>query len=167
MNKLVVVTVLAALSLPLAAQQITIKPSPANDSLVSAAKDSIENTKKLNDALQQAKSGLDMSQKSLSDAYAAKSKELTEELKNDKKYAGKLKELDTISKQLSDSTSQAQEKFKAYAQPLQQKVAVDNALVDGLVPVVRKENNLPDSATFDPATQTWSEPKASTPAAAK
>ena len=115
-----------------------------------------ETAKSLDTATQQARSAFDMSVKSLNDSLSAKTKDLMDELKSDKKYAPKLKEIETIQQQQKDAISEAQKKFNASAGPLQQKVATDQALIDGLVPVVRKESGLPPTAKFDAKTQEWS-----------
>ena len=38
---------------------------------------------------------------------------------------------------------------------MQQAMATDNALINGLLPIVRKENGFDDKATYDSKTQTW------------
>jgi hypothetical protein len=138
---------------------ITVKPSPANDALILAAKEMTDEQKAFDAALQQARSTLDASQKALGTQLQDAQKDLNEKLKADKKYAPILANIDTLQKQLADLQNQAQQKFGQASAPISNKIATDKALIDGLVPVVRKENGIPDTTTFDPATQKWSEAK--------
>lgn len=135
--------------------QVTVKSSPAADALVSAAKDLSTEKKSLDVALQQARSTLDTSQKAIKDQLTALQKDLNDKLKADKKYAPDLDKMEKLQKQLQDSGNEATNKFNQVGGPISTKVAQDQALIDGLIPVVRKENGLPDTATFDVETQTW------------
>lgn len=138
---------------------VVVKSSPASDALIAAAKEATEEQKSFDTALQQARSSLDSSQKQLSTQLQDAQKDLNEKLKADKKYAPMLANIETMQKQLADLQSQAQNKFAQSSAPISNKIAVDKTLIDGLVPIVRKENGLSDTATFDPATQKWSTPK--------
>jgi hypothetical protein len=136
-------------------KDVTVKGSPAADALVSTAKDLTSEKKSLDTALQQARSSLDLSQKTLRDQLMALQKDLNDKLKADKKYASSLSQMETIQKQMQDAGNAANSKLQQSAGPISAKVAQDQALIDGLIPVVRKENSLPDTATFDVGTQTW------------
>lgn len=138
---------------------VVVKSSPASDALVSTAKELTDEQKSLDTILNQARSSLDMQQKSLSKQLQDTQKDLEEKLKADKKYSPVLANIQALQKQLADLQTQAQSKFAQTSAPIQNKIATDKALIDGLVPVVRKENQLPPIAMFDPATQKWSLPK--------
>lgn len=142
-----------------AAQSPTPKPSPALDSLVSTAKEVAQEKKSFQTILDQARSIIDSSAKQLSDQLSLKNKELLEELKKDKKFGPKLAELETIQKQMSSLSDGQNKKFQAETGPIQQKISVDNAVVGGFVPVVRKENGWSDDTIFDVETQTWKKPE--------
>jgi septal ring factor EnvC (AmiA/AmiB activator) len=135
--------------------QVTIKPSPASDALNTAAKELTAGQKSLETITQQARAVLESQQKDIQKQLQDTSKALNEKLKEDKKYKPDLDKIDTLTKQLQTLQSNAEKQYTAQAGPIQQKVATDNALVNGLTPVVKKENSLPDSATYDAATQTW------------
>jgi DNA repair ATPase RecN len=137
-------------------QDITIKPSPASDALVAAAKEMNEEQKAFDTAIQQARNTLEASQKQLGAQLQAAQKDLDDKLKADKKYAPLVDNIHTLEKQLADLQQQAQIKFSQSSAPMSSKIATDKALIDGLVPIVRKENDLPSTATFDSATQKWS-----------
>ena len=51
--------------------------------------------------------------------------------------------------------AQAQQAYQAQTNPAQQNVSKDNALIQGLEPIVKKENSLPDTASFDQQKQEW------------
>jgi hypothetical protein len=135
------------------------KSTPASDALVAAAKDKIGEQKALDNAMQQAKSSFDQSQKSLTAAHDALQKKLRDQLKADKKYADLIGQLETIEKQASEAGQEASNNFRKIAGPLNAKVADNSAVIQSLIPIVKKENGFPDSATFDEATQTWKIPE--------
>ena len=99
-------------------------------------------------------------QKALSDSLQAAQKSLTDELAKDKKYAAQVEKINAMGKQLQDLTANASAKFNQDAGPIQQKLNSDSALIAGLIPIVRKENDLPETATFDKDTQKWTVPSA-------
>jgi hypothetical protein len=134
---------------------ILVKDTPASKALISAAKDAAETQKNFDNALLQAKSGLDVSQKNLSSSLDAKTKDLHDKLLSDKKYAEAVKEIDTIQNQIQNLSKTANTKFQEQSGPLQQKIATDTALINGLIPVVRQENELKATDVFDAATQAW------------
>lgn len=141
-------------------QTITVKSSPAEDALVQAAKDLSAEQQTVNTARQQAINSLNASQKDLQQQLQATQKELTDKLKADKHYAPLMDKIDTLQKQLQEAGAQAQQEFNQKAGPIRSKMNTDSALIIGLIPVVRKENGLPDTAIFDPVTQTWKNPAA-------
>jgi hypothetical protein len=136
------------------------KSSPASDALIAAAKEMKEEQKAFDTALTQARSSFDISQKSLLTQIQEAQKDLNDKVKADKKYAPLIEKISTLQKQGQDLQQHAQTQFAQSANPLQSKIASDKALIEGLIPVVRKENGFPDNAAFDPATQNWSVPKA-------
>lgn len=133
----------------------TPKPTPASETLTTTAKEMVADKANFTNVLNQAKSTMDASGKQLSDALNAKLKALQEKLKADKKYSGEMAEIDTLQKQVATFQSTAEQKFQQQTGPIQQKIATDNAVIQGMVPVVRKENGWPDTASFDVETQTW------------
>lgn len=137
------------------AQSPTVKPTPASETLVKTAKEMATNKVNFQNALNQARTTLDASVKQLQEEVNAKTKAVYDELKADKKYKDKMAEVDTLQKQLAGLNSTQNTKFQTETMPIQQTISKDSALVDGLIPIVRKENDFPDSATFDPETQTW------------
>jgi hypothetical protein len=138
---------------------VTVKPSPASDALVTAAKEMTDSQNAFDTALQQARNGLEMTQKSLANQLQAAQKDLSDKLKSDKKYAPALANIETIQKQLNDLQNKTQQNFTQSSAPIQNKIAINKTLIDGLIPIVRKENNLPDTATFDASSQKWTTPK--------
>jgi hypothetical protein len=64
-----------------------------------------------------------------------------------------------LAEKLSDNNQKAQQAFSADAGVLQNKVNSEAVQIEGLIPVVRKENGFSDSTTFDAATGKWSEKK--------
>ena len=139
----------------------TPKPSPASDTLVQTAKDMAAEKASFETIRNQARSTVDASAKQLQDQLKAKTDALMTELKADKKYSGKLAEIDTITKQMSSLNAGANDKFQKDTAPIQQKIATDNAVIGGLIPIVRKESGFPDTTTFDVDTQKWKDAPAS------
>lgn len=140
-------------------QIVAVKPTPASDALVHAAQDLTTEQKSFDTALNQARSTADASQKSIQAEMKKASDDLMVELKADKKYKDKLAAIDVLQKNLQNAGQQAEQKFQQEVGPIQNAIGKDKALIDGLIPVVRQENGLADTATFDSATQKWSAPK--------
>lgn len=147
-------TVLTASSAP-PSVVVIVKKTPASDALNQAAKDLTAEQKAFDTALGTAKTSLEAEQKGIAERLQTASKTLNEKLKADKKYAGDIKSIEDMQAQIVVAGQKAQEKFTATAGALSGKLSTDKTLVDSLTPIVRKENDLPATATFDVATQTW------------
>ncbi len=130
--------------------------TPAEEALISAAKDQDSAQKLYKQKFDIAKEALTKSEQVIKDRIAALQKELNDKIKEDKKYHPLLDQVDVAQKYLSNTEQKADADFQKDVGPLAQKISSDAALVQGLTPVVRKEKGFPDGATFDPATQTWS-----------
>jgi len=135
-----------------------VKSSAANDVLIELSKSETADKAALDAKLQQARGGLDATTKSISDQIQTKAKSLDDQIKNDKKYKPLLKEIANLQKGLSEAQSKANQAYQAAVGPLSQKLQTETAQVDGLIKVVKKENGLPDNATFDVSTQKWTVP---------
>lgn len=138
----------------------TVKSSPASDALNHAAKDAVTEQQSFDVMLNQAKSSADASNKALQSKLGELNKALLDQLKADKKYKSQLEEIDTVQKQLQTLNQTATQKFQQEAGPIQNAIGRDKALIEGLIPIVRKENDLPDTATYDQSTQKWTTPAA-------
>jgi hypothetical protein len=136
----------------------TPKQSPASDTLITTAKQLQVDKMQRDNLFNQARTTMDASAKTLQKEYDDASKALRDKLKLDKKYADDIKHIESIQAQMNDLSNTARDKYSKEANPLSQKIASEEALINGLIPVVRKENSMPDTATFDPATQTWKKP---------
>jgi Skp family chaperone for outer membrane proteins len=143
---------------PATMETITAKSSPAADALVAAAKEAAEGQKSLDVIIKDISAQLTAAQKSDQDQIVALKKSLDEKLKADKKYKPLIDQLDVLQTDLNSSQQKFQVMFNQKAGPVQQKVATDNALVQGITPVVRKENGFSPDTVFDVATQTWKAP---------
>jgi predicted RNase H-like nuclease (RuvC/YqgF family) len=139
--------------------EVTVKTSPAETALVNASKDGSSAQSAYNVMLQQARSTLDDTQKALIKKLNDAQNDLNEKLKVDKKYKPMVDNIIALQGQLSDASKNVQSKFNDQSAPLLQKINTDKSLVNGLIPVVRQENNLPDTATYNPETQKWTETK--------
>jgi hypothetical protein len=150
--------VLLYAAIQVSAQQttVTVKPSPASDTLVHAAQDLETETKAFTNAQHQAQSTYDSDVKALQTKIQELYKTLMDQVRADKRYKGQMDEIDVVQKQMKDHDATASVKFNQSVGPIQNSIGKDRALIDGLIPIVRKENDLPDSATFDTATQKWS-----------
>lgn len=142
-----------ALTMSCAAQ--TAKPSPASDALVKAAQESTVQQKTFDAALQTAKAALDAKVKDLQQQNIDLNQQLNTQIRADKKYKPVFEKIDVIQKQLAALNTDATNRFQQSVGSIQGQIATNNALIAGLVPIVRKENGWPDTATFDAATQTW------------
>jgi hypothetical protein len=66
--------------------------------------------------------------------------------------------IDDLQKQLTSAQAAANQAFTAKFGSVGSSIEADKVLIRGLVPVVRKEKNLPESSQYDTSTQTWSQP---------
>lgn len=133
------------------------KDSPALQTLIQLSIDKAADQKAFDIKLQQARSSLDQAQKALNDQLQSEQKDLNGKLQADKKYKPLLDQIADTQKKVNEAGQAAQATFTKDAGPIQQKVATEAAQIEGLIPVVRKENGFPDNAAFDVATQKWSE----------
>lgn len=140
-----------------------IKPSPASDTLTQTAKQVATDKAELQNKYNQARSAMDSSAKQLQAEHDAAVKALREKLKADKKYTADVTRIDAIQSQMEGLNHTVQDHFMKEATPLQAKIADETAVVNGLVPVVRKESALDDTMTFDIDTQTWKTAATPTP----
>lgn len=133
----------------------SVKSTPASETLMRTAKELAAEKVNFQNVLNQARSTADASSKQLMDQFQAKSKDLQDKIRVDKKYGPMLIEVEAIQKQLNSLQQDQQDKFQKATGPIQQKIASDNVLIQGLVPIVKKESGFDDAATFDIDTQTW------------
>lgn len=147
------ITLTLALPAPLKAQEI--KQTPASESLMAIAKEMSESKRAVDVSMQQARSTADANQKTLRDEFALKNSSLVKDLRADKKFGARMAELDVLQKQINGAAEKAQNDYNTNAMPIVQKIQQDSAQIQVLVPIVRRESGLPDSAQFNPETQTW------------
>jgi predicted RNase H-like nuclease (RuvC/YqgF family) len=173
MNKLAFLSVFLALPLALPAQAatkpapepaeapttITVNDTPASEELAQLVKDQAADKAAFDTKVQQANFTYDQNTKALKNQITAAQKDLNDKLTADKKYKPLLDNITNLQKQLTDNGSKIQADFNKEAGPLQQKLNLEANEIQGLIPVVKKENNLPDNATFDPVTGKWSVPE--------
>lgn len=138
-----------------ASKTLSVKKTPASDALVQAAKDVVSEQASFDTGFKQAGSLLEPKQKAQSERLTALNKKLLDQLKTDKKYKAMLDEIETLQKEITQTAQIAQADFDKGYGVIHNKLVVDQTLVQSLVPIVRKENDLPDTAVFDVATQTW------------
>jgi ribosome-associated translation inhibitor RaiA len=129
------------------------------EALNRAAQDWNAEQKSFDALLSKARESSTANQKTVQAQIQKANADLLAELKADKKYKDKLEAIDALQKQLQTAAQQAEQKFQQEAGPIGNEITKNKALIDGLTPVVRKENDLPASATFDSATQKWTTPK--------
>lgn len=142
-----------------AGQTVTVKPTPASDALIHAAQDLGTETTAMDTLKKQTDSTVDSSQKAIFDDLKKANEELVTELKADKKYKDKWDNIQKLQGQLQDAAKTIYAKAGQEAAPIQNAIGKDRALIEGLIPIVRKENDLPEGTTFDSATQKWTSPK--------
>jgi len=138
---------------------LTPKDTPASQVLAQLVKDHNADQKAFDVKRQQAMSTLDQSNKTLSDQVAAMQKALMDDLNKDKKYKPRIDQINGMQQKLQTNGANANQAFQRDVGPLQQRVLTEQSQIDGLLPVIRKENGFADNAVFDPATGKWSEPK--------
>jgi seryl-tRNA synthetase len=137
---------------------VVVQSSAAEDELISVAKAETADKAALDSKLQTARGELDSVTKTLSDEIQATGKTLNDEIKADKKYKPLLDKIADLQTKLKDAQTKVQTEFQSSAGVLQQKVSTEDAQVQALTKVVKKDSGLPDSATFDVATQKWTVP---------
>jgi hypothetical protein len=129
-------------------KEIAVQSSVSEDALVTLYQDLSDNKKKANDTLQQARTALD-----------AKNKPIQAQI-------------DPLNKQIQANNDEAQKNFTTAVAPFNNNVGRDQAEIEGIEKIVKKEQSLPDDATFDLNTGKWVEqpvapPPAAPPAPAK
>lgn len=137
---------------------VTVKSSPAADALIELSKSATADKLSFDQKVNQARGELDATQKTLSDDLQATSKTLTDQVKSDKRYKPLFEKLADLQKKLSDAQANANTILQKDIAPLQSKLQTETAQVDGLIKVVKKENGLPDDASYDVSTQKWTVP---------
>jgi Skp family chaperone for outer membrane proteins len=141
-----------------AAPDVAIKDTPASQSLVALQKKLAADQQAFTTAFQQARTTLDQNLKALNDELAKQQKVLHDQEASDKKYRPLLDKIDDLQKQIATAQETAQKKFNAEISTVQQNIGIEQAQIQALVPVVRRENDLPDGATFSIDTGKWTLP---------
>jgi hypothetical protein len=139
--------------------EVTAKDTPASQTLVQMAKQKADDQKVFEAKVSQAKANLDSTNKPLGEKLVAVNNELTAKLKADKNYKSYFEQIASLQKEMSDNNQKAQQAFSVDAGVLQGRVNSESIQIEGLIPIVRKENGFSDSVTFDAATGKWSEKK--------
>jgi uncharacterized FlaG/YvyC family protein len=138
----------------LLAQDVT----PAQETLDKTARELTTEQKAYDEGLKKANSDLADIQKNLNEQLAALNTALNAQVRADKKYKPMFVKIDDLQKQLTSAQAAANQAFTAKFGSVGSSIEADKVLIRGLVPVVRKEKNLPESSQYDTSTQTWSQP---------
>ena len=131
-----------------ATTEIAVKSSPTEDALVDVAKKNADTSKVINDLLQQARTALDAKNKPIVDEIKAKSAKWQAKIDEDTK---------DLQAQLKKNGDTATAEFQQKVGGLQGQVAPLQTL-QTLEGIVKKEQGLPDDATFDDQRQVWTVP---------
>lgn len=131
-----------------ATTDLTVKSSPSQDALVDVAKKNADTSKVLNDLLMQARTALDAKNKPIVDAITAKSAKWQAKIDADTK---------DLKAQIKANGDAATAEFQQKVGALQNQVAPVQTL-QTLEGIVKKEQGLPDNATFDEQRQVWTVP---------
>jgi Skp family chaperone for outer membrane proteins len=142
-----------------ATTEVAVKSTPASDALVQLGKDQTTDSKTFNDKLQQARTALDSSRKTLQADLDNAQKDIQAKLNEDKHYKPMLDHIADLQKKITDLGQTASAAFQADAGSIQQRLQSENSQITMLIPIVRKENGLPDNATFDSVTGKWTVPE--------
>jgi len=135
---------------------VKIKDTPASRAMNEAAKDLSARIAAAKADADQAQAKLAADQKDNLAAASALQKEMSDLLKADPKYKTYVDRMDALNKSLSDSKDAAQNAFDARHKADKDAEAKDAQTIQGVFKVVQQENKLPDTASYDPSTQTWS-----------
>lgn len=125
--------------------EIPVKSSPAEDSLVQLARKNIDNSKIIQDLLQQARTALDKKNQPIRDEIKTRSAKLQAQIDAATK---------DLRVKIDANESAAQADFQKNVAGLQGEMAPPQTL-KALEAVVKKEQGLPDNALFDPQKQIW------------
>lgn len=142
------------------AADVAVKDTPASQTLNQMAKDQAADQQVWNTKLQQARFSLDANVKTLNDQIQSLQKDLETKLKQDKKYKPFMDQIADAQKKLKSVNDDANTNFTKDTNSLQQKIKMESDNVTVLIPVVRKENGLPDGAQYNAETQKWTMPEA-------
>jgi Skp family chaperone for outer membrane proteins len=139
--------------------QEPVKDSVASQTLNKMAQQYAVDKAQLDTKTQQARSSLDASNKELNEKAAALQKQLLDQIRADKRYKPLLDQVDQLKKQSDQLNADAQRKFVEANRELMERVNGAAGQMESVKGIVRKENSLPEAATYDAATQTWAVPK--------
>ena len=134
---------------------VAVKDSAASQVLNQTAKEHAADQAAFNTKLQQARYSLDQSNKDLQKQIQDLQKTLQDKLKADKHYKDLLDQIDALQKKFNENSQRANEAFQRSLAGLPQKIQTENAQMQSLIDVVRKENNLPADATYNEEKQIW------------
>lgn len=138
---------------------VVIKDTPASQALIQFSKDKTADQAVFDTKIKQAQFTLDQSNKDLQTQIDTANKDLLEKLKADKKYKPLLDNLDNLNAKKNDNGQRISGDFQKDTGALQKKLTIDADEVAALTPVVRQENDLPDTATFNESTGKWTVPE--------
>lgn len=127
---------------------IVVNPSPAEDALVEMAKQMESTTKAYNDLMQQARTSLDVKNKPILDEMKVRAKKWQDKIEAENK---------DLKAKLDKNQADAIDQFNKEVAGLQSK-AVSPQTITALEQVVKKEQNLPETAHFDSQRKVWVDP---------
>lgn len=133
---------------PGAAHELVVKSTPAEDELIVKAKQQDEIAKAFNDYLQQARTGLDQKNKPIIEQMKARAAKWQAKIDSDNK---------DLQKQLDENRAAAEDGFSKETAVLRAK-AVSPDTLKTLEELVKIEQGLPDTATFDMVRRVWTDP---------
>lgn len=122
--------------------EITVQSSVSENALTTLYQDLADNKKKANDTLQQARAALDAKNKPIQD------------------------KITPLQKQIDANNDEALKNFNTAVAPFNNTIGRDQAQIDAIANLVKKEQNLPADSNFDLNTGKWVQPDAA-PAPAK
>jgi hypothetical protein len=129
--------------------------TPSSDALVRAAKDITSAQADFDKALTKARTESSQALKPSQDQLLQLNNEMNAKIAADPKYAPLVKQIKDLGAQQNAIVQKDEQAFAQQTGTLQSRIATDNAQIQALTPIVKKEQSLPDSAVFDVKTQTW------------
>lgn len=131
-----------------ASHSLAVKSTPAEDTLLSLAKQSSSALAAYNAILEQERKQLAAENKPIEDEIRARSAKWQAKIDSDTK---------DLRAKIDANTKAAEDDFNNKIKPLQSQL-VSAQTINTLIEVVKKEQNLPADAVFNIQTQQWTEP---------
>jgi hypothetical protein len=134
---------------------MTTKDTPAARRLKELSKKFTDETRVVNNEVEQVRFQFVQQSRAINDQIAQTQKELHDKEMQDKKLKPLVDRIDQLNSQKSTLLGQMQRQFTQSAGSMVHQVDAEKAEIDGLISIVKQENDWPDNSRYDISTGKW------------